>query len=1077
MSLPPLTIIPAGAGSGKTHAIQTRLSEWVAEGLVRPERIVAVTFTEAAAAELRGRIRAQLLREGRTEDALRLERAYISTIHAFGLRLLSEFAFDAGDNPSPRKLDESEQALLIRRALARTDKADRILDRLWAFGYRYNGGTGETAEEQFRERILHLIGLLRSVDIRSDGAGLLPQVEQRIRAQYGETGDEEIMNTALLRAVEALLVAFPHNLAGQFKFKNANEGVDWNFQLCKALNGETARSDWKLWQDLRGLFVSQGKTTLPEGYDALAQAVMAAADALLRHPGPLNQALAHAEGLVRASLEALTAYADSKRSGGLLDYTDMLALAQGLLAQHESVPRSLAKRVDCLVIDEFQDTNPLQFALLWHLHSAGVPAVVVGDLKQAIMGFQHADPRLLTELLRQNPGAADPLRSNWRSSPALMGFLNALGAGLFGAEYTELEPRAPFESRVAPLEVIEFTQFSRANLPPAQHTAVRIREMLAEGHQVWDRRGSMHRPMRPGDIAILCPTHARAEVYATALRQAGLRPRLAAQGWRTSPAVRLACTALQWVADPADGHAALALAVTELGSHTLESALAALLDGADLDDPILQALIPVAQGVADRDVPALVRETLEALDLYAIVSAWPDAAQARANLLRLDAEAGAFAAANRDALEAGRFHGSGLKTFLAWLAGRAGQQDGDRQPDPRVLDEEAVEVVTWHAAKGREWPVVAVCGTDYVPPVRLPAVRAEYADFADLSAVLERASVAVYPDFAAPETQVAFRAPLAAEHLQERLRLLYVALTRARECLILEWQRHQDSKAYTADEAHKRSYHRLLTDATGVELDGNAVTLGDQRFECRVTHAGRESPAGIEDADETGPAEPLPTVGLRAIQPRPLPEGLTPEFVTPSALEGGSVSDMPPEVRTERYGEGLRLDISVAAMERGILLHRCFEVLSGHPERVDRLEAATGLALVPDQIQAVARSVSDFDAWLTATFVPSRVEREVPFLVIDDAGSVVSGVVDLLFETEAGFWILDHKSDATDDPASRFSFYWPQLCAYEDAVRRARTEKPVLGVGINWIGRGEVYWVTARSTLTRPGDVPGIIES
>jgi ATP-dependent exoDNAse (exonuclease V) beta subunit len=1055
VSLPPLTIIPAGAGSGKTHAIQTQLSAWIAEGKVRPERIVAVTFTEAAAAELRGRIRSQLLRERRTEDALRVERAYISTIHAFGLRLLTEFAFDAGQNPAPRKLDEGEQALLIRRALARTGKADAILGRLWAFGYRYNGGTGETAEVQIRERILHLIGLLRSVDIRGDGAALLPQVEQRIRALYGKTGGEETLNTALLRAVEALLAAFPHNLAGQFKYKNANEGVDRNFQLCKALNGETARSDWKLWQDLRGLFVSQGKTTLPEGYDVLAQAAMAAADALPRHPGPLNQALAHAEGLVLASLEALTAYADSKRSGGLLDYTDMLALAQGLLAQHESVLRSLAERVDCLVIDEFQDTNPLQFALLWHLHSAGVPAVVVGDSKQAIMGFQHADPRLLTELLRQNPGAADPLRSNWRSSPALMGFLNALGAGLFSAEYTELEPRAPFGSRLAPLEVIEFTQFSRANLPPAQHTVVRIREMLAEGHQVWDRRGSMHRPLRPGDIAILCPTHARAEVYATALRQAGLRPRLAAQGWRTSPAVRLACTALQWVADPADGHAALALAVTELGSHTLESALSTLLDGEALDEPVLRALRPVADGAADRDVPALVREILNALDLYATIIAWPDAAQARANLLWLEAETGAFATANRDALEAGGFYGSGLKTFLAWLADRAGQQDGDRQPDPRVLDEEAVEVVTWHAAKGREWPVVAVCGTDYVPPVRLPAFRAEYADFADLSAVLERASVAVYPDFAAPETQAAFREPLAAEHIQERLRLLYVALTRARECLILEWQRHQDGKVY---EEHKRPYHRLLTDATGVELDGNAVTLGDQRFECRVTHAGRESPAGIEDADETGPAEPLPTVGLRAIQPRPLPEGLTPEFVTPSALEGGSVSDMPPEVRTERYGEGLRLDISVAAMERGILLHRCFEVLSGHPERVDRLEAATGLALVPDQIQAVARSVSDFDAWLTATFAPSRVEREVPFLVIDDAGSVVSGVVDLLFETEAGFWILDHKSDATDDPVTRLAVYWPQLRAYADAAHKARPDKPVLGVGVNWSARGEVAW-------------------
>jgi ATP-dependent exoDNAse (exonuclease V) beta subunit len=370
--------------------------------------------------------------------------------------------------------------------------------------------------------------------------------------------------------------------------------------------------------------------------------------------------------------------------------------------------------------------------------------------------------------------------------------------------------------------------------------------------------------------------------------------------------------------------------------------------------------------------------------------------------------------------------------------------------------------------------VVAVCGTDYVTPVRLPAFRAEYADFADLSAVLERASVAVYPDFSAPETQATFREPLAAEHLQERLRLLYVALTRARECLLLEWQRHQDGKVC---EEHKRPYHRLLTDVTCLGLDSNAMTLGDQRFECLVTQAGREPPPGFEDTDEAAPAEPLPVVGRRAIQPRPLPEGLTPEFVTPSALEGGGVPDFPPDVRTERYSGGLRLEIGAAAVERGVLLHRCFEVLSGHPEHVALLDAATGHAWSPKHSRAVARAVSAFDAWLTATFAPLHVEREVPFLVTDEAGSVVSGVMDLLIETGKGFWILDHKSDETDDPVARLAVYWPQLCAYADAVRKARLEKPVLGVGVNWIGRGEVAWVAAHSTLARPADFSGRIET
>ena len=109
MNPPLLTVISAGAGSGKTYTVQKRLFEWVSNGLVRPERIAAVTFTEAAAAELRERIRAELVQQGRIEDALKLDQAYISTIHSFGLRLITEFAFEAEMSPQPRRLNDDEK--------------------------------------------------------------------------------------------------------------------------------------------------------------------------------------------------------------------------------------------------------------------------------------------------------------------------------------------------------------------------------------------------------------------------------------------------------------------------------------------------------------------------------------------------------------------------------------------------------------------------------------------------------------------------------------------------------------------------------------------------------------------------------------------------------------------------------------------------------------------------------------------------------------------------------------------------------------------------------------------------------
>ncbi len=168
MSLPPLTIIPAGAGSGKTYSIQEQLGDWIGEQKVAPDRIVAVTFTETAAAQLRERIGARLLDCGRIDAALRLDQAYISTIHGFGLRILTEFAFDAGTSPRPRLLNEDEQNALIRLALARTDKTNEITASLAAYGYSYEFNSGKSAEDVFRDDMLRMVGLLRTVDWRSN---------------------------------------------------------------------------------------------------------------------------------------------------------------------------------------------------------------------------------------------------------------------------------------------------------------------------------------------------------------------------------------------------------------------------------------------------------------------------------------------------------------------------------------------------------------------------------------------------------------------------------------------------------------------------------------------------------------------------------------------------------------------------------------------------------------------------------------------------------------------------------------------------------------------------------------------
>ncbi|MBL6985245.1 MAG: UvrD-helicase domain-containing protein [Candidatus Thioglobus sp.] len=1049
--LPALTIVPAGAGSGKTYTIQQQLGEWVVEGRIAPERIVAVTFTEAAAAELRERIRAKLLSLGRLEDALKLDQAYISTIHGFGLRLLTEFAFDAGLSPRPRLLNEDEENTLIRLALARTEKADVITSNLAKFGYSYDFNSQKSAEELFRDDLLRIVMLLRSAGWSEESDTYSEFAAKWIRERYGIIGDGEQLTSRLQQAVSRLLESFPENLAREFGNSAAAE-KDFRRDFRNLKDASTAgvlSRDWKLWKELRSLRKSKRGCQLPDGYDDLADAVIEAADALPTHPGPLEQAVLHIESLIAAGQEVLVHYAQAKREAGLVDYGDMIAMAAEMLRSRPDVLNTLVQRIDCLVVDEFQDTNPLQFALLWQLKDAGVPTVTVGDLKQAIMGFQGADPRLFDALIRQNQDIAEPLTSNWRSQPNLMHFINAVGPGLFGDEYVPLAPQGA-DSPQEPIELIDFAVKAKKGQHAVRALSVgdRLKALLEDSaQQIWDRHTKQRRRLRGGDIAVLCPTHKMLAEYADVLRAQGLRVRLQEEGWHSSRVVQLACQAMAYVANPSDRHAALYLSVTELGRLDLKTALEQLITDGKIVDPVLAQLDVLASNVKDRTLFALVADTFTALGLFDVVSVWPDADQSRANLLRLQAEAGEFMDANREALASGGYHGSGIQSFLAWLNAKVEQKDKNNQPDPRVIDEDAIQLVTWHSSKGREWPVVFVCGMDKSLSPRLPNMALGYSTFEDLSQLIEKAQIEYSPKFSASESDDQFLGDLGLATELESRRLIYVAITRAREKLVLEWP------SYLAGKDGLTYWSILASEATVSHQDAK-ITVGDTSFPCLIGEGASELPDDFGVGNGTTP-EVLATIGRRAIKRGVVPDGLVPDSVVPSGMDSVQSSETARQpLESIRYHERLELEIELTGTALGTFLHRCFEVLGVNAELAEKISSFTSAEISDSDMSNIANSVTSFERWMTDHLSATAVHRELPLLGIDDNGSVVSGTADLVLETEGGVWIIDHKSDQIDDAEMAFTHYRPQLECYSNLIQSMGHK--VLGLGINWIRKGEV---------------------
>lgn len=1037
-----LVIVPAGAGAGKTHRIKAQLSDWVKRGIVRPERILAVTFTEAAAGELRERIRAGLLADGLVAEAMAVERAYVSTIHGLGLRLLTEHALAAGASPQPRHLGDAERDLLIRQALAHAKALDPIKADPERFGYQPNWQKGETVEDSLRGRVLSMIDLLRGLGDKGRDPGLIAPALARLDKVYGPVLDDpDEARDDLAAAIRAMIAAFPDGGMAGITAKTNVEKLEKNLALFKRVDRapDLLDCDWQVWNDLRSLFVSNRSSKTPEGYDDLALAIMAAADVLPTHPGPLVDAKLHLSCLIACAQEVMEAYEARKKALGLIDFADMITGAELLLRTDPTVRHAVLNEIDCVIIDEFQDTNPVQFALLWQLGQHAPRTLLVGDVKQSIMGFQGADPRLSQALAAANPDATQPLDRNWRSTPAVMQFVNAMGAGLFGAGYNPLAPtRDPVDGLAIEVLNVVKSRGVRNGSKPHEHIAERIARILKDGDTITDRHSKVARPAGPSDIALLVCRHTTAARYAEELRARGVPVRIAENGWATSAVVIAARAALAFAANPADIHSGLLLRTLGPDPVTLQDALTAQLEGRLMDDPVLTRLSCLSDRLARLPICAAVDLVLQAADLRLWAECQPDAAQARADLLRFEAEAAGFQDAHRDLKAASGFHGETAKVFLGWLDARDGERDFDRRPDPAANSAEAVEIVTWHASKGREWPITVVAEFDYGIEERAgsTATRFDALDrIDDMTVVLGSAALIHTPSFAAPEATSRFIEDRRADFEANAKNLLYVALTRARDRLVLEWPGFLKERDDEEPEA-KNLFH-IFADNCAPQIGADGLRIG-----------GVDCPATIPQLPEQARITQY-TVGANVSLSRfgeafPLHLfPLTPWRLRPSQTRSAVV---PPATRRIVLGQQWPKALSDAA--RGTELHLALRTYLTRPDLASALASATRLD--DAALRLVAERADTLKAWLFSEGY-TDLHSEIPVLGFTPDGAEIPGTIDLLAIGPTGCLLIDHKSGGVGEG---FGAYWPQLSSYAGLLAGLYAQHPLKAVAVFWIDYG-----------------------
>jgi ATP-dependent helicase/nuclease subunit A len=1043
--------VTAGAGTGKTHVLVTKYIDLLKRGGCGVGNILALTYTDNAATQMKQRVRDALREEeGEMWDQVRDDflRANISTFHAFCTGCLREFPLEAGVDPAFSVLDEREAGRIRDEAVEGLvygeppePYREAVVRTLRAFG---PSGLEECLLRLYNKR--ETAGAFFAA-LGEDEGEVLDAWDDRIRAGQEEAVREcaeDARCQALARTLRDLAARYPGDADPAMRYLRAvgpllpvrdAAGVVAVAEVnARFKRGFGQKKNWQ-GDDLalvRATFDGFKRAVAP--YAATCGLAVDRADPFTRTTLAF---LADLGTVFSAFLARCTA---EKRRRGALDFSDLIHLTHRLFTDRpDLVAEHVRGRYRYVLVDEFQDTDPVQTTILREVLGGLVAEkeglFIVGDPKQSIYLFRDADVTLFKRA-REAIGKEVSLDVNFRSTPEVVGFVNAVFSVLMA------ETKRPWEFGYDPLTAhrqdngsVELLlapageDAAAARRNEARMVARKVREVV--GRLTVSPEGEMPRPAEYGDVAILLERRTNLPAYERALRECGVpyhvhsglgfyarqevydlanllsyldngRDDVALYGVLRSPYFGISDADLFWMAGPLPSSAPLRDRLRRYAEEHPASALAAA-------STLLETWSALARRLT---VPLLLRRVLDDAGVYAVYGGMPDGEQCLANVEK-------FVGMAREARDAS------LTAFVAEVkrAIEDEEREGEAHLDPAAAN--AVGIMTVHAAKGLEFPVVVVPGLAEKP-------RPDMAKIYVGDGLLMGVKI---PDpargFEPRETPVftLLKAEQERKIQAERLRLFYVAATRARDHLVLAGVRPEEFGMPLPDAPTRMDW---LCQAVG--LSEEAVGAGGV--------AVREVVLRIVTAlPEVGAAEEAEGVGT--------PAGDRPAFAPAEVAVAEeehtySVSEVErylacPREYAEAYRSGLR-DVRPPgrATVWGLVLH---EVLRG------RDPAAVCARYGVEDQDAVAECARIRARFMASPLMAGAVADhcEVPFRV-RVGGVLFRGAIDRLVRTAAGEWVLvDYKTGRVreEDVPAKAAGYAMQMAVY----RRAAEE--VLGATVH----------------------------
>ncbi|MBO7230280.1 MAG: UvrD-helicase domain-containing protein [Bacteroidaceae bacterium] len=1026
--------VSAGAGSGKTYSLTQDIAKMIIDGECRAEEIILTTFTEAAAKELREKVRSTLYSKGLYEAAMNIDNAAIGTIHSIAYQFVSRYWYLLGISANVSIMDTEGSKFCISQSLASLPTEED----LWLFDTMcrsFNLLQYQSSQLDFgfwKKELKDIIDKTVELCISEKQLKEAKKESKKLLEEVIKWKDFDITSDILARIKVSLTGIFNAIADNAKKDKEAKRK-----ELLDSLNalnydGEIGHLPISKLHSLLKNNVAEPKGYLLENLPDDVNYLQDKYENIPASKQVRDLVERYIDAIFRLAIQWKKEYEEFKRKRCLLDFGDLLQKFDELLDNKEVVA-DIQSRYKVAFVDEFQDCSPLQVKSFERLSELMEQSVWVGDVKQAIYGFRGTNTERIKSIidevkLEKDGNKLHPLECSWRSNETIVNLVNNI--------FCEKVFRGQL-----PKELIELGMPKRTeNDPPKpqerelRHVHLETKKSADDYYLIADLIAEQidNGTYRANEIAVLFRDKYGVQDCAEALRKRGIAYNARFDNYTddeksTDDVSSFICAVVSFAAR-GDNELSKAIianrieagcSIPELIANRLQNIESEAKGKNWLSDlHIIGRIADIRKAIGNQSVSAAVETLVVELNLADLIKRIDPSVPAYNYCSALEAKATTY-----EGICANFGMSSTLVGFVDYLK---------QHPIEYPGDDNGVSVMTYHKSKGLEWPCVILCSLHKAPVVVdktffgvLTRNTAMDTSLRLIPSAIKDICSSIMHRFEANN----FFQDISCATINEAKRLMYVGMTRPKEQLVLTTlkPRGKDSKNNPAQ-------WLLDIGCESIESHSNATKIkwGGSEWNHSVQNyiAPNDTESSIDEKVEFNVLK-LPT------------ECSTFEnkFISPSKVE--SATDIYNTKLIANFAERMQIR-AVDGKDNtiGNFIHHVMCLWNGDKGIIETLAKAYGVRV---DIDAVVTSITDFWKWMEKTYgKATQVDRELPFSFVNESGQLVTGEIDLVYCTAEGDVLVDYKTyqgspaHLTDENNDFHAGkkYGSQITLYEEALKR-----------------------------------------